>query len=868
MNAERWERVASLYHAALEQDPSTRDSFLDAATDGDDSLRREVSSLLAEEATDSLLDAPVLHSAAEAFDVEMALPSGTRLGHYQIDRLLGLGGMGEVYGAQDTKLGRGVALKLLPPDLAADGGRLARFQREAQMLASLNHPSIGAIYGVEEGTLSPPANVASPAVHVHALVLELVEGPTLAERIARGPIPLDDAISIGTEIASALHSAHQHWIVHRDLKPANIKLRPDGAVKVLDFGIAKLTESTSEPSHGSASVMTLDRPGMTGANAVIGTPAYVSPEQAKGEEADRRSDVWSFGCVLYEMLAGTRVFGAGTIAETLAMVFKAEPDWQALPADTPESIRTLLERCLRKDRRLRISDMSVVLYLLDEAANQPARGSGHALPPVQSARRTRRRMIVGSVLAGVLLASAMAWTVGRRNATPPTPVRFEVATPSAHPLTPGNARSVDISPDGSRVVYRAGTEWQLVVRELNDLAPHPVTGATGASMPFFSADGRSIAFFGSGHLKRIPVEGGTAIDLCPIVAPQRGGTWGPNDTIIFATADRASGLLRIPSAGGTPQVLTTPDASQGEFDHWYPEFLPAGRGVLFTIVRGGAEESDVAVLDLATGRRKVLIRGASQARYIDSGHVVYAAAGGTRAVRFDLDALAVLGDPVPVIERLMTTSIGMAHFATSRTGSLVYVPDQAADSEPQRSLVWVDRHGRERPVGAPIRAFTAARLSPDGSRIALGVGTRDPSIWLWDVRREVLTPLNSDSGAESEPVWTADGTRIVFTSPRGGSPNLYWQAADGSGRAEPLSATPQPQYASSVSSDGTKVFVTQLAGPTTRADIGVLVTDGQRRMETLVQEASQEFSAEASPDGRWLAYQSDESGQHEVYVRP
>ena len=849
MNPERWERIARLHAEALSHSGAERASFLDDATGGDDELRREIGSLLAEEDRPGVLDDPMLASAAAVLDIETTLARGTRLHHYEIEHLLGVGGMGEVYRARDTKLGRPVALKLLPADLEADVDRLARLQGEAQILASLNHSSIGAIYGFEEGVPLPPDGGSAGAAEIHALVLELVEGPTLAERIAQRPIPIDDAVAIARQIASAVQAAHEHGIVHRDLKPANIKLRPDGVVKVLDFGLAKLMASPTVP---------------TTATELVGTAPYISPEQANGEASDRRSDVWAFGCVIYEMLTGTRAFAGASVRDTLASVAEFEPNWEALPPDIPESIRTLLARSLVKDRRRRIGDMAVVLYLLEDAV-QPARRS---TAPHAERRQWAPAAIATGLLAGVLITGGAWWSLRPRPGTPPpSSVRFEIAVPAAQGFAQ-NTRSVAISPDGRRVVYRAGSESQLMVRALDDLVARPLIGATRANSPFFSTDGRWIAFFGSGRLSKISTDGGAVVELCAIGAPHRGGAWGADDTILFATADRGTGLMRVGAGGGQPEVLTTPDPGKGELDHWYPEFLPGGHAVLFTIVRGDPERFDIAVVDLETRRTKVLIEGGSQPAFVGSGHLVFVADGSLRAVWLDPETLEINTNPVPVVERVATTS-AFAQFAISPTGTLLYAP--AADhsaSASQSSLVWVDRSGREQPLGIPRRPFAGARLAPDQRRIALDIGVTgfDHGIWMWDVQRQTLTPLNIGAGDATQPVWTPDGSRIIFRSERGGSPNIYWQPSDGSGSAEPLFPTPRPQFPYSVSPDGTRLFFAQL-GSLTQADIGVLMLSG-RRSDLLIQTPFLEFGAEVSPDGRWLAYQSNESGQYEIYVRP
>jgi eukaryotic-like serine/threonine-protein kinase len=814
----------------------------------------------------------------------MALSIGTRLGPYEIVAPLGAGGMGEVYRARDTKLGRDVALKILPDTFTHDPERLARFRREAQVLASLNHPHIGAIYGLDE------------ANGQQFLVLELVDGESLDKRIARGRIPVDDALVIAKQIADALEAAHEKGIIHRDLKPANIALTRDGNVKVLDFGLAKAMEPASGTPMDLANSPTITSPAMmTSIGMVLGTAAYMSPEQAKGRPADKRSDVWAFGCVLYEMLTGRRAFVGEGVSDTLAAVLRGEPDWTTVPADTPSPVRRLLRRCLEKDRKRRLADAADARLDIDEALTVPA----SEIPTLTSRRFAP--VAIAALTVGALLAALVTSTMMR----PPPPAtllpsRFALMPPPAQPmwLQPTD-RAVTVSPDGTLIVYRAGgrTEQQLVVRALNELDTRPLgrTSSMSNSMrePFISPDGRWIGFFTVAELRKIPATGGPPITICKISADPRGASWGPDDTIVFAVSNPRTGLLSVPAGGGEPKVLTTPDTGH-EGLHVFPSFLPDGSAVLFTITAQASLAPDrnaqVAILDLKTGRRKTLIRGGSQAEYVSTGHLVYAAAGALNAVRFDLARLEVGGAPVPVVDHVLTAATGEANFAISRGGTLVYVPGSpAAQLAPLRSLIWVDRQGREESLRAPARPYSIPRLSPDGTRIALDIRDQDSNIWIWDFGQQTLKRLTfhptEDTPTlraffETSPVWTPDGRRVIWSSTRaGGNPNLYWQAADGTGTVQRLTTTANPQFPTSVSPDSTRVVLNEatLLAPVTGTsfDVSVLALGSsspslgpaQSRTDALIH-AAHESNAEISPDGRWLAYQSNESGQAEIYVRP
>jgi serine/threonine-protein kinase len=688
----------------------------------------------------------------------MLLSDGTRVGSYQILSPLGAGGMGEVYRARDTRLDRDVAIKILPEAFAADAERVSRFHREARVLASLNHPHIAAIYGLEE------------AEGVKALVMELVEGEDLAQRLARGAVPLDEAVPIARQIAEALEAAHEQGIIHRDLKPANVKVRTDGTVKVLDFGLAKAFDPTGSPSSNATMSPTISVHA-TQAGILLGTAAYMPPEQAKGKPVDKRADLWSFGCVLYEMLAGHRPFVGETISDVLAKIIERDPDWNALPAKTPRSIRTLLRRCLEKDPRRRLDSAAVARLEIEEASTTPAT-NGISVSDVNRDARAARWPPWASVAVAVLAALVGAlttWTVTRPTPAPsPAVNRFAVTLPPAQPLAFSiNDRDVAISADGTRLAYTAGDQAQLMVRAFDQLDTAPLAGIANARAPFFAPDGRWIAFFDRldegvttgpvvqrGALKKVSTNGGPLIVISPLTGASRGASWGPDDSIVFATSDLSTGLLRVPAGGGEPVVLTKPDTASGERDHYFPSVLPGARGVLFTIATAGGNRQ-VAVLDLKTGQRTTLIRSGSQAQYVETGHLVYADGGALWAVRFDLATLNVLGDPAPILERVLT--LGAADFTISRRGTLVYVPVAGATS---RSLVWVSRKGAEESIAAPPRAYASARLSADEKRVALHI-LGQQGIWIWDFAHETLAPLTLGPIGNFS-LWTPDGRHIIF----------------------------------------------------------------------------------------------------------
>jgi serine/threonine protein kinase len=707
----------------------------------------------------------------------LALNPGTHLGVYDITAPIGEGGMGQVYRARDTKLDREVAIKIVPEAFAHDTDRLARFQREAKTLASLNHPNIAAIYGLEESG------------GMTALVMELVEGEDLSQRIACGAIPLDEALPIAKQIAEALEAAHEQGIIHRDLKPANIKVRSDGSVKVLDFGLAKAMEPAGSSSSLSMSP-TITTPAMTQAGMILGTAAYMSPEQAKGRAADKRSDVWAFGCVLYEILTGTRAFQGDDVSDTLAAVLRGEPEWSALPAEVPPAIRALVERCLAKDRKQRMRDIGDVQLVLNgafEFPSQPAAGA----PQATSRRRPlfiRPLPFVATAIVAVATVGIAAWSF--RSSTPPLIVtRFSFTLGQGQQFTNSGRQMVAISPDGTHVVYVANQA--LYLRSMSETEARPLVGVEvtpgGGANPVFSPDGRSIAFHSGVDqtLKRIAVNGGAAITICPVDGLY-GMSWSA-EGIVFGQG--SSGIMRVPANGGKPERLVS--VKGDELAHG-PQMLPGGQAVLFTLATGtGADRWDkahVVVQTLRSGERKTVIEGGSDARYVSTGHLVYALGGIVFAVPFDVRRLEVTGGPVPMVEGVgrATVPTGTAQFSVSNSGSLIYIPGPASTSATQSSLALVDRKGGAASLKLPPGAYDHPRVSPDGVHIAYATDDgKDAIVWTYALSGASAPRRLTFGGRNRFPIW-ADSERVAFQSDREGDLAIFWQRADGTDQAARL----------------------------------------------------------------------------------
>jgi len=823
----------------------------------------------------------------------MSLTAGARLGPYEIVSPLGAGGMGDVYKARDTRLDRTVAIKILSDTLAGDVQFKERFEREARTISQLTHANICTLYDVGEHESSL------------FLVLEYLEGDTLAARIAaldaKGKrLSIDDALAIAIQIADGLSAAHASGVVHRDLKPGNVILTAGGAgstgaskAKLLDFGLAKSAGRVPGlPGAGAPAIelaalsapMTMTSP-LTSQGAIVGTVQYMAPEQLEGKEADARSDIFAFGAVVYEMLTGGRAFQGKTLVSVMASILEHEP---RLPisgdAAVPAALVRVVEKCLAKEPNRRwqsAADLADELrWIAGEMRTDRERGGPSAATGVADAVRKRTRysswIVAASALAvGVALTASTTWIIGRLSAArAPAPVRFTIVPPPAQALSfHGADRDIAISADGAHIVYRTVTAAGsgLAVRSLGELEPHVLNGIATARSPTISPDGRWVAFFVGSELKKMSISGGPAVTLCSFQGAPRGASWGDNDEIVFAVSAHGAGLLSVSAGGGDPKALTKAESYQ-----LFPSVLPGSQAVLFTISSEliTSDSSQIAVLDRRTGQQKLIVRGGSQPEYVDPGYLIYAISGTLRAVRFDLARLEVIGDAVPVVEQVMMTPIGAANYAVSRNGTLVFAPGSASSTA--RSLVWIDRQGREQPIKAPSRSYLFVRLSPDGDRAALDIRDQERDIWVWDFARETMTRLTFGPALDATPVWTPDGRRIAFQSTRaeGAVPNIFWQAADGTGAVERLTKSANAQQPNAFSPDGARLVFNETT-PKTGIDVRMLdltsstgSASDDRPAQTIVQTTFQEGNADVSPDGKWIAYQSNESGSLQVYVRP
>ena len=782
----------------------------------------------------------------------MSLSTGARLGPYEVIAPLGAGGMGEVYRARDTKLAREVALKVLPDLFVADAERVARFEREAKTLASLNHPNIAAIYGLADG----------------ALVMELVEGPTLAERIAQGPIPVDDALAIARQIAEALEAAHEHGIIHRDLKPANIKLRPDGAVKVLDFGLAKTLGGTETASSSAPALLSLSptmaSPGVSAVGSVVGTAAYMAPEQAKGRGADKGSDVWAFGCVLYEMLTGRRAFEGEDLSDTLAAVLRGEPDWAQLPPAAPPALIRLLRRMLERDRRRRIADVAVVAYVLEELRT----GADAGTAPV------RRRLHVMLAAAAAVVVAAVAGSVVAWNAAPSPPapvVRFDVTPAQETPLSVGPAgANMAISPDSTKLVYhivQVGTSV-LELRRLDRGESQSLPSTEAAVHPAFSPDSSTIAFVRDGKLHALPLDAKGAVTVCD-VQNVFGVSWAQADTIVYAQTGQNGGLYRVRSTGGRPEAFAVPDRKAGEQEYVDPEMLPDGSAVLFTVIPRTAAQVRLTVRSLRTGEQKTLIEGASSARYLSTGHIAYVQGGALMVSGFDASALALTGAAIQVLDGLATKGNITSNFSVSRNGALAYIPGSAITYVSQ--FIWMDRNGRSSTPAVPemLDYPRYPRLAGDGRRLAATLGPANGgNIWVYDLGGATQALKLTFTAHNIRPMWSPDGRRIAFESTRDGlARNLFVLPSDASvSEAERIVANERNKGARAWSPDGS-VLMYMESGDETRTDLW-LYDFAQKKSGPWLQTPFNEDEPSFSPDGRWVAYVTDQTGQSEVWVRP
>ena len=761
----------------------------------------------------------------------LTLQPGAHVGHYEILTAIGKGGMGEVWKARDTRLRRDVAIKALPDAVAQEPDRLARLEHEAALLASLNHPHIATIHGLEQQDGSS------------YLVLELVEGNTLEDRLLLGIIRVEEVLMLALQLALALEAAHDKGIVHRDLKPSNIKVTPDKRLKVLDFGIAK---ALAVPGGNETRTV---NPTVTG--VISGTPAYMSPEQARGEAVGFQSDVWSFGAVLYEMLTGDSPFKRKTSADTLGSVLEAQPDYAALPPATPVAARRLVQRCLEKDRLRRLRHMQDVRILVEDALAS----LGSEAPVVSAPAARRRRWWVGGGVAVAALAGALVGFLAHR-ATPEKPLVYGSIPFTGNPARwPFGIHHLAISHDASTVAFASSTGLQIRRLDQKNLVTIP-TGAS--SSPFFSPDGDWIGVFTGDALAKVPTSGGTPITLVATIDRPTGGAWRADGTIVFATAE---GLFEVSADGGERKVLAKPDRSRKETLYAWPQFLPDGRSLLLTVVSEDANEPLQTVrLDLTSRERRTVLRGSS-AVYVANGYLIYAAGATLSAVAFD--GTTITGKPVsfPEIEVAVAADNGGADFAISDTGTLVFVTPATSAL---RTLEWIDRRGTPETLPIEPRTYNYPRVSPDGTRVAVErttSGNRD--IWILDLNRLTQTQLTEGPTEDALPVWSTDGRRVFFASNRAGTFDVYSQAADGASSAKLEFGGPEFQAPMAPTPDGTRLIVYDRY-----QDLTVLDFAKPGRLEPLLRSEFDERLGEVSPDGKWIAYESDESGkQFEIILR-
>ena len=786
---------------------------------------------------------------------------GKTLSHYKVIEKIGQGGMGEVYRAEDTNLSREVAIKVLPEQFTKDPQRLARFEREAKLLASLNHPNIAAIYGFEE------------ADDVRFLAMELVPGETLQERVAKGPVPVEEALEVCRQIAEGVEAAHEKGVIHRDLKPANVKVTPEGKVKILDFGLAKAFEEEAPVTDISQSPTLTEE--MTRAGVILGTAAYMSPEQAKGKPVDKRADVFAFGAVLYELLTGKRAFDGETITETIAKVLESEPKWGLLPEKTPWTIRNLLRRCLTKDVHDRLDGIGNVRTEIKLALKEPTTVSPIGVTSATQPPRWKVAMPWSVALVIAISAGVGFWILTR---PVPQPLKKFVITPSSSTAL-GNdvGNNVAISPDGTHVIYRVLGESGpplLQLRSLDDFVDRMIPGTENVEFPFFSPDGQSIAFVAADKLQKISLTGGPTITLYEAATTYRGGSWDQEDTIVLAVE---RGLYRMSAAGGKAEQLAVVNVDQGEVGYHSPQILPGGAAVLFTIWLSSGN-FQIGLLSLETGELKIVIEGGREARYAPTGHLVYArAVGGTlMAAPFDLARLEVAGDPVPILEGVRNTPYRAVDYAFSNDGTLVYVPGTGDSTYIPGTLVWVDRTGQEGEAitQEPLEFPRYPRLSPDGQRLTLTTGPGNQGdLWVYNLGGQPPYPLTLE-GMNGRPVWTPDGKKVAFGSGATNALDLVWIPADGSTlEPEPLlESDPSVQFPEAWTPDGQELIFVQLDANGVNDIMAVSPNGGEPRLVVQTQHSASIPArggvASLSPDGRWLAYVSGVTGSPEIWVRP
>ncbi len=838
MDPERWRRAAEVFDAALDRPEPDQRNYVQQACAGDVELLREVEALIQEDRRASALDTPL--SPATIAD----LSSVIKIGPYTLDSLLGVGGMGEVYRARDSRLGRDVAIKILPAAFAGDRDRLARFKREAQVLASLNHPNIASIYGFEsEGG-------------VEALVLELVEGPTLADRIAAGAFSPGEALAIAHQIADALAAAHDAAVVHRDLKPANVKVRDDGVVKVLDFGLAKITEGSRSGGRTAMESPTITTPAMTAAGIILGTAAYMSPEQAKGKAADHRSDIWGFGCVLYEMLTGRRAFQGEDVGDTLAAVLRSEPDWSALPAGTPATVQRGLRRCLEKDPARRYHAMADAWLDLAEP-DVPAKATAAVRP-----RGLRRERVAWALLTSALVGGLAYLVTTRPVASSAPEVRFALAPPekafygSVGGLT-GGLSGATISPDGTRLAFvatDASGRTALWLRPLESKAARALSDTDGAALPFWSPDSRSVGFFAAGKMKSADAATG-AVRVIADANLSRGASWGSRGVIVFSRGNPAQ-LARVSADGGV--ITTIPGDYPTSLSIW-PQFLPDGRHFLYW--RRGPDGPAIGIASIDPGfTPRILIRSDSAGVVLVPGILIFARGEALLQQRFDLERLEVSGEAIPVNEQVFVSpGAGVADFSVSAAGALVYRPATSAPNQ----FAWLDRSGRQiQTLGVP-GSFRCIALSPDGKRLAYEDSNKG-DIWILDLDRQTPSRFTSDPGLEACPAWFPDGSKIAY---RSDVPGVFEKDTSGTTGARLLFSS-FINGPSQITRDGKWLLFFWVPPGGQSQDIAVMPTTGERTPRSVVQSPFPDVEPQISPDSRWIAYASTETGRNEVYVQP
>jgi len=769
----------------------------------------------------------------------VALSPGNLIGHYEVIDKLGAGGMGEVYRARDTKLGREVALKTLPGELATDEALLARFDREARLLASLNHPKIATLHGLEE------------ADGTRFLVMELVEGETLAARLQAGPLPVELALDIACQVAEALETAHDKGVIHRDLKPGNIMVRPDDdQVKVLDFGLAKaFAPEANEPSTAELSLSPTISKQATMAGVILGTASYMSPEQARGKSVDKRADIFAFGSVLYEMLTGRKAFVGEDLSDTLASVIKLAPDWETLPPALPPRVRELLQRCLEKDPKARRRDIGDVRLELEELMAKPVAERDITPVPDGKPRPSRWPVTALAALAFGVFTGLAAWTL-KPSEAPSGTMFFEHVLPDGQDFSVSSSHFVAVSPGGTQIVFAAND--QLYMRSLDGLEAVPLRGTEGdPRSPFFSPDGQWIGFVVGRELRKVAVNGGASVTLCALSGLPYGTTWTADGSILFGQP--GIGIMKIPEAGGTPEMLVA--GEEGELLHG-PQVLPGGKNLLFTRGEGDWEQARIVVRPLEGGDEKTVVARGTDARYSPTGHLIYAVENTIFAVSFDVDELEVTGVPVPMFENVRRAGLtGGAQFSLSENGVLASVPETRSLGVDR--LVWVDRSGQTASLSEKKAAYRSPTLSPDGSRLAVRIGE---DLWIHEIDSDTSSRFTND-GNYRAPVWSHDAASITFAK-YPGTTEMLQRSTDFSSPPEP---TTTPGFPYMWSSDGEHLVFGRSNGGQ-GFDIWTLPRDGEAR--PLVVTPNNEWHAALSPDGNWLAFASDESGQLQVYVQP